>query len=106
MMKSFPKNIFRNLALFALSAATLSACGGAGTCSTCAPTPTTGSLTLSIEAPSQYPAGLSTPIEAPVTMTNTSNVNATNIVYTIPAPGAAGNYTGVVITPNAGVGSA
>ena len=105
-MKSFTKNIFRNLALFALGAVALSACGGAGTCSTCTITPNFDGLTLSIAAPSQYPAGLPTPIEAPLTMTNTSNVNATNLVYTIPAPGAAGNYTGVVIVPNAGVGSA
>ena len=105
-MMLFTKNSFRILAISLLSTAVLSACGGAGSCSTCAPTPTPGSLTLSIAAPSQYTAGLPTPIEAPLTMTNTSNVNATNLVYTIPAPGAAGNYTGVVITPNAGVGSA
>ena len=94
-MKSFTKNIFRNLALFALGAAALSACGGAGSCSTCAPTPTPGSLTLSIEAPSQYPAGVA--VTAYLTMTNTSNVNGNNLVYTVPS---ATNYTGVSITAN------
>lgn len=103
-MKLFTKNTIRNLALSALSAAVLSACGGAGSCTSCN-TPPSGNLTLSISAPSQYPAGLPTPIEALLTMTNTSNVNASNLVYTIPAPNQVGNYTGVVITPNAGIGS-
>ena len=43
-----------------------------------------GNLTLAIEAPSQYPAGVA--VTAYLTMTNTSNVNATNLVYTVPAP--------------------
>jgi len=103
-MKLFTKNTFRNLALSALSAAVLSACGGAGSCATCTTT-TPGSLTLSIAAPSQYPAGLATPIEASLTMTNTSSVDANNLVYNIPLPNQTGNYTGVVITPNAGIGS-
>lgn len=105
-MKIFTKNTLCNLALSALSAAVLSACGGAGSCTSCvSPTPAPGELTLSIAAPTQYPAGLPTPIEASLTMTNTSSVNASNLVYTIPAPNQVGNYTGVVITPNAGIGS-
>lgn len=103
-MKLFTKNTIRNLALSALSAAVLSACGGAGSCASCNPPPS-GNLTLSISAPSQYPAGLPTPIEASLTMTNTSSIDASNLVYSIPAPNQAGNYTGVVITPNAGIGS-
>ena len=92
-----------------LHAAVLSACGGAGSCTNCStptPTPTPGTLSLSIEAPSQYPAGLPVSIDASLTMTNTSSVDASNLVYTIPAPNEPGNYTKVVITPNAGVGSA
>ena len=105
-MKLFTKNTFRNLALAVLGAAALSACGGAGSCATCTtPTPAPGDLTLKIEAPTQYPAGLATPIEASLTMTNTSSVDANNLVYNIPLPNQTGNYTGVVITPNAGIGS-
>ena len=108
-MNFFTKTTFRNFALSVLSAAVLSACGGAGSCTNCStptPTPTPGTLSLSIEAPSQYPAGLPVSIDASLTMTNTSSVDASNLVYTIPAPNEPGNYTKVVITPNAGVGSA
>ena len=56
-----------------------------------------GNLALAIDAPSQYPAGVA--VTAYLTMTNTSNVNATNLVYTVPAPSESGNYTGVTITP-------
>ena len=95
IMKLFTKNTFRNLALSALSAVVLSACGGAGSCTSCvSPTPAPGELTLSIAAPTQYPAGLPTPIEASLTMTNTSSVNASNLVYTIPAPNQVGNWCG------------
>ncbi|MEN9946060.1 MAG: hypothetical protein RLZZ293_446 [Pseudomonadota bacterium] len=65
----------------------------------------TADLTLAIEAPSQYPAGLPVAIDAKLTMTNTSTVDATNLVYNIPAAGQDGNNTGVTITPNAGIGS-
>lgn len=96
-MKLFTKNTFRNLALSALSAAVLSACGGAGSCATCTtPTPAPGDLTLKIEAPTQYPAGVA--VTAYLTMMNTSNTNGTNLVYTVPS---ATNYTGVTITPDA-----
>ncbi len=108
-MNLFTKITFRNFALSVLSAAVLSACGGAGSCTNCStptPTPSPGTLSLSIEAPSQYPAGLPVSIDASLTMTNTSSVDASNLVYTIPAPNEPGNYTKVVITPNAGVGSA
>ena len=96
-MKLFTKNTFRNLALSALSAAVLSACGGAGSCATCTtPTPAPGDLTLKIEAPTQYPAGVA--VTAYLTMMNTSNTNGTNLVYTVPS---GTNYTGVTITPDA-----
>ena len=97
-MKLFTKNTFRNLALVVLGAAALSACGGAGSCATCAnptPTPAPGDVTLTLTAPNQYPAGLSTPITAYLTMNNTSNVNATNLNYAVPSET---NYTGVAIT--------
>ena len=96
-MKFFTKHILRNLALSVLSAAALSACGG-GSCANCN-TASSSNLTLSIAAPSQYPAGIATTVY--LTMTNTSNVNGTNLVYSVPAPGELGNYTGVVITTDA-----
>lgn len=94
-MKLFTKNTLRNLALSVLSAAVLSACGGAGSCTSCTTTPS-GNLTLKIEAPTQYPAGVA--VTAYLTMTNTSNVNGTNLVYTVPS---VTNYTGVAITTDA-----
>lgn len=93
-MKFFTKHILRNLALSALSAVALSACGGAGSCTNCNTVPS-GNLTLSIAAPSQYPAGVA--ITAYLTMTNTSTVNGTNLVYSVPT---LTNYTGVEITIN------
>lgn len=50
-------------------------------------------MSLSINAPSQYPAGV--PLTIYMTMTNTSSVNGTNLVYAVPS---ATNYTGVSIT--------
>ena len=99
-MNLFTKNTFRNFALSMLSAAALSACGGAGSCTNCStptptPTPSPGTLSLSIAAPSQYPAGVA--VTAYLTMTNTSSVNGNNLVYTIPSDT---NYTGVTITAN------
>ena len=99
-MKLFTKNTFRNLALSALSAAVLSACGGAGSCATCTPVTPAGDVTLKLTAPNQYPAGLSSPITAYLTMTNTSNVNATNLYYAIPDET---NHTHVAITVVNGV---
>ncbi len=93
-MNLFTKNTFRNFALSMLSAAVLSACGGAGSCTNCNTTPS-GTLSLSIAAPSQYPAGVA--VTAYLTMTNTSTVNGNNLVYTIPSDT---NYTGVTITAN------
>ena len=55
-----------------------------------------GQLSLAIQAPSSYPAGLPVPMTVTLTMINTSNVNATNLVYSVPD---ATNYTGVTITP-------
>lgn len=81
----------RNIA-GALALASLAGCSGSGSC---APT-TAGSvsnLSLKIEAPMQYPAGV--PVTAYLTMTNTSKVNGNNLVYTVPSET---NYTGVTIT--------
>lgn len=80
------------LAADGVTALVLSACGQGN----CPPNGVVGDLTLAINAPSQYPAGI--PVTAYLTMTNTSNVNGTNLVYTVPA---ATNYTGVTITPYA-----
>ena len=99
-MKLFTKNTFRNLALVVLGAAALSACGGAGSCVGCAPVTPAGDVTLKLTAPNQYPAGLSSPITAYLTMTNTSNVNATNLYYAIPDET---NHTHVAITVVNGV---
>ena len=99
-MKLFTKNTFRNLALAVLGAAALSACGGAGSCATCTPVTPAGDVTLKLTAPNQYPAGLSSPITAYLTMTNTSNVNATNLYYAIPDET---NHTHVAITVVNGV---
>ena len=99
-MKLFTKNTFRNLALAVLGAAALSACGGAGSCVGCAPVTPAGDVTLKLTAPNQYPAGLSSPITAYLTMTNTSNVNATNLYYAIPDET---NHTHVAITVVNGV---
>ena len=88
------------LAFAGLTAAVLSACGGGA----CTPSPAPSDLTLTISASSQYPAGVA--VTAYLTMTNTSKVNASNLVYTVPAIGESGNYTGVTITPDAGIGSA
>lgn len=82
--------------------ATLAACSGTGSCP---PDSNGGALSLKIEAPAQYPAGLPESINAVLTMTNTSATDANNLKYTIPAPDEAGNYTGVTIVPNAGIGS-
>ncbi|MDD3267040.1 MAG: DUF1554 domain-containing protein [Burkholderiales bacterium] len=85
--------------LMLLSIASLSSCGSGS----CLPNVPDGELKLKMEAPAQYPAGIA--VDAYLTITNTSQVNATNLAYMIPAPGANGNYTGVTIVPNAGVGS-
>lgn len=78
----------------ALALATLAGCSGTGSC------PPNGGgntddLTLKLTAPNQYPAGVPSPITAYLTMTNTSNVNATNLYYAIPSDT---NYTGVGIS--------
>lgn len=88
--------------LLAASAAALSACGSSGSCS---PSSDNLGVTLKMEAPTYYPANLAESFDAVVTITNTSNSNVSNLSYTIPAPNQDGNYTGVQITPNAGVGS-
>jgi hypothetical protein len=85
MKNKYLKNLAGAVAL-----ATLAACGGSGSCP---PNGASGNLTLKIEAPTQYPAGVA--VTAYLTMTNTSNINGTNLVYTVPS---ATNYTGVPIT--------
>lgn len=91
---------FKKLAnLFGISVlATLAACSGTGSCPP--DSNNGGTLSLKIDAPAQYPAGLPESITAVLTMTNTSNVDASNLVYSVPAPNESGNYTGVVITPH------
>ena len=96
-MNLFSKRTLRNLGLSVLSAAALSACGGAGSCTNCSATPITptGTPSFSITAPTQYPAGVA--VTAYLTMTNKSSVNATGLTYSVPAANAAGNNTGVAI---------
>lgn len=72
------------------TAVMLSACSGVGSCpSGDANLP----ISLQLTAPNQYPAGI--PVTAYLTLTNTSQVNATNLYYTIPDNT---NYTGTTIT--------
>lgn len=94
-MNLFNKRTWRNLALVIVGATTLVACGGTGSCASCVtPTPTpSGSVTLAFTAPSAYPAGIAANV--PVMVTNTSNVAATNLVYSIDA---ATNTTGASVT--------
>ncbi len=82
----------------------LASCGQGGSCNTSGSSGSLGQLSLALTAPNQYPAGI--PVTAYLTITNTSQVNATNLTYTVPS---ATNYTGVNITvdPNgAGQGCA
>lgn len=87
-------NNIKRYAIAATTAAILSACGGTGSCP---PDGSNGgkSPTLKLTAPNQYPAGLSSPITAYLTLTNTSDINASNLYYAIPTDT---NYTGVSIT--------
>lgn len=89
----------RNLA-GALALATLAACGGSGSCPPNGSGGNSGELTLKLTAPNQYPAEQPFAVTAYLTMTNTSNVNATNLSYDVPN---ASNYTGVAITVQNGV---
>lgn len=84
------KNI-KNGLLAGLSAAILSACSG-GICTT---NGNGGDLSLKITAPSQYPAGV--PLTITLKLTNTSTVDGSNLVYTVPNDT---NFTGVPITIN------
>jgi hypothetical protein len=59
------------------------------------------SLSLTVSAPSQYPAGLDTPVTVVLTVTNTSQSDISNLHYIVPAPGHAGNNTGVEVTVDA-----
>jgi alpha-tubulin suppressor-like RCC1 family protein len=95
-MKLSIKNTFRNLVIAALGAAVLSACGGAGSCTTCSSNSTanTGSLDkLSMVAPSSYPAAIA--VTVPVVVTNNGTETINNLNYTIDA---ASNTTGGTIT--------
>lgn len=86
--------LLRGIAIAGLAVTMLSSCGGTGSC---APNET---LSLSLTAPNQYPAGIAS--TAYLTITNTSNVAANNLYYTIPA---ASNNTGIDnITVQNGVG--
>lgn len=74
----------------------ITACSGSGNCSPGTNNGgTIGEVALKLTAPNQYPAGMPNSITAYLTMTNTSNVNASNLYYAIPT---ASNYTGVAIT--------
>ena len=91
MRSKYIKNLLGAFVLVSLTA-----CSGSGNC----PPGTNGGgsigdVTLKLTAPNQYPAGLPTTITAYLTMTNTSDVNATNLYYAIPT---ATNYTGVAVT--------
>ncbi len=91
MRSKYIKNLLGAFVLVSLAA-----CSGSGSC----PPGTNGGgsigdVTLKLTAPNQYPAGLPTTITAYLTMTNTSDVNATNLYYAIPT---ATNYTGVAVT--------
>jgi hypothetical protein len=95
-MKLSIKNTFRNLVIAALGAVVLSACGGAGSCTTCSSNSTanTGSLDkLSMAAPSSYPAAIA--VTVPVVVTNNGTETINNLNYTIDA---ASNTTGGTIT--------
>lgn len=95
-MKLSIKNTFRNLVIAALGAVVLSACGGAGSCTTCSSNSTanTGSLDkLSMVAPSSYPAAVA--VTVPVVVTNNGTETINNLNYTIDA---ASNTTGGTIT--------
>ncbi|MEN9945715.1 MAG: Endo,4-beta-xylanase precursor, partial [Pseudomonadota bacterium] len=84
------------ISIFSLATSILTACSG-GIC-----LPTNNIPDISIKTPNQYPAGLPKPIDASIEITNNSNFDATDLVYTIPAPGQNGNNTGVTITPKTG----
>jgi hypothetical protein len=84
------------ISIFSLATSILTACSG-GIC-----LPTNNIPDISIKTPNQYPAGLPKPIDASIDITNNSNFDATDLVYTIPAPGQNGNNTGVTITPKTG----
>ncbi len=75
----------------------LSACGGASSSPGGSGGGSSSNVALSLAAPTQFPAGQPQPINITLTMTNTSNVNATNLVYSVPS---STNYTGVDITIN------
>ena len=95
-MKLSIKNTFRNLVIAALGAVVLSACGGAGSCTTCSSNSTanTGSLDkLSMAAPSSYPAGVAATVPVVVTNNGTDTIN--NLNYAIDS---ASNTTGGTIT--------
>ncbi len=95
-MKLSIKNTFRNLVIAALGAVVLSACGGAGSCTTCSSNSTanTGSLDkLSMVAPSSYPAGVAATV--PVVVTNNGTETINNLNYAIDP---ASNTTGGTIT--------
>ncbi len=89
MRSKYIKNLLGAFVLVSLAA-----CSGSGSC----PPSTNGGgsnseLSLAITAPDQYPAGVA--VTAYLTMTNTSNVNATNLTYEVPNNT---NYTGAEIT--------
>lgn len=77
-----------------LVALSLAGCGSSGSCSDCSNSNVTpSSLSLTLTAPTTYPAGV--PVTAYLTLTNTSGTNANNLVFATPD---ATNYTGTVIT--------
>ena len=95
------KNLWvKSLAVLGIALA-LAGCSSGGSCKGCnpptpAPTPAPGNLSLALTAPNQYPAGI--PVTAYLTITNTSQINASNLIYSVPQPT---NYTGVPITVDA-----
>lgn len=87
-------NILKRIALAGLAATILSACGNSGSC----PPAANETLSLSLSAPSEYPAGVA--VTAYLTITNPSNVAANNLFFEIPD---LTNHTGATITVVNGV---
>lgn len=82
----------------------LASCSSGGSCNGCTPQQqgSTSNLSFSIAAPYEYPAGQPNPITIYATITNTSNLTATDVTYTVPAPGASGNSIGVAVDASDG----
>lgn len=81
--------------LGALVLVSLAGCSGSGSCPPGQNGGNSAQLALTLTAPNQYPAGMPTPITAYLTIANISDVNATNLNYSVPD---STNKTGVSVT--------